>query len=284
MKTDYRTIKVEVKDNVAVLTLDNPPVNQMSPQLMQDFRDAVGEALEDAQVKAVVLTGVGKNFIAGADITQLKLVKQREDIYQKALTGARFLNGIEAGPKPFIAAINGNCLGGGLETAMACHYRIAAQGVDLGQPEVQIGLIPGAGGTQRLPRLIGLPNALEMITTGKPIKAELASQRALVDEVVPREKLLEAALKAAQRFIKGELNLKMRMTRNVIHRIPSAAEKTALLNYARFLSSQKAKGYIAPFKAIDAFELGLGFRCSQEPHQHLFEHTERRQAEAYRRH
>ncbi len=112
MKTDYRTIKVELKDGVAVLTLDNPPVNQMSPQLMKDFSQAVGEAFEDAQVKAVVLTGVGKNFIAGADITQLKLVKKREDIYQKALMGARFLNSIEAGPKPFIAAINGNCLGG----------------------------------------------------------------------------------------------------------------------------------------------------------------------------
>jgi 3-hydroxyacyl-CoA dehydrogenase/enoyl-CoA hydratase/carnithine racemase len=255
---------VELKDGVVVLTLDNPPVNQMSPQLMQDIRDAVGEAFEDAQVKAVVLTGVGKNFIAGADITQLKLVKKWEDIYQKALTGARFLNQIEAGPKPFIAAINGNCLGGGLETAMACHYRIAAQGVDLGQPEVQIGLIPGAGGTQRLPRLIGLPNALEMITAGKPIKAETALQRALVDEVVPREKLLEAALKAARRFVKGELNLKMRMTRNVIHRIPSAAEKTALLNYARFLSSQKAKGYIAPFKAIDAFDQGLGYNIEAD--------------------
>jgi 3-hydroxyacyl-CoA dehydrogenase/enoyl-CoA hydratase/carnithine racemase len=259
MKTDYLTIKVELKDDVAVLTLDNPPVNQMSPQLMKDFTEAVREVLEDAQVKAVVLTGVGKNFIAGADITQLKLVKKREDIYQKALMGARFLNSIEAGPKPFIAAINGNCLGGGLETAMACHYRVAAQGVDLGQPEVQIGLIPGAGGTQRLPRLIGLPNALEMITTGKSIKAELACQRALVDEVVPREKLLDAALKAARRFIKGELNLKIRMTRNVIHRIPSAAEKTALLGYAKFMTYQKAKGYLAPFKAIDAFEQGLGY-------------------------
>ena len=259
MKTDYRTIKVELKDGVAVLTLDNPPVNQMSPQLMKDFTEAVREVFEDAQVKAVVLTGVGKNFIAGADITQFKLVKKREDIYQKALMGARFLNRIEAGPKPFIAAINGNCLGGGLETAMACHYRVAAQGVDLGQPEVQIGLIPGAGGTQRLPRLIGLPNALEMITTGKSIKAENACQRALVDEVVPGEKLLDAALKAARRFIKGELNLKMRMTRNVIHRIPSAAEKTALLGYAKLMTFQKAKGYLAPFKAIDAFEQGLGY-------------------------
>jgi 3-hydroxyacyl-CoA dehydrogenase/enoyl-CoA hydratase/carnithine racemase len=259
MKVDYPTIKVELKDGVAVFTLDNPPVNQMSPQLMKDFTEAVNEAFVDDQVKVVVLTGVGKNFIAGADITQLKRVKKREDIYQKALTGARFLNRIEAGPKPFIAAINGNCLGGGLETAMACHYRVASEGVDLGQPEVQIGLIPGAGGTQRLPRLIGLPNALEMITTGKPIKAEKAFQRALVDEVVPQENLLDAALQAAQRFIKGELKLPLRMTRNVIHRIPSAAEKTALLNYARVLSSQKAKGYIAPFKAIDAFEQGLGY-------------------------
>jgi len=86
---------------------------------------------------------------------------------------------------------------------MACHYRVAVQGVDLGQPEVQIGLIPGAGGTQRLPRLIGLPNAIEMITTGKPIKAEKAYQRALVDEVVPQESLLDSALRAARRFIKG---------------------------------------------------------------------------------
>jgi 3-hydroxyacyl-CoA dehydrogenase/enoyl-CoA hydratase/carnithine racemase len=259
MKTDYRTIKVDLRDGVAVLTIDNPPVNQMSPQMMQDFSTAVKEAWEDTQVKAVVVTGTGKNFIAGADITQLKLVKNREDIYQKALMGAKFLNSIEAGPKPFIAAINGNCLGGGLETAMACHYRVAVEGVNLGQPEVQIGLIPGAGGTQRLPRLIGLPNALEMITAGKPIKAEKGLQRALVDEVVPREKLLDAALKAARRFIKGELNLKMRMTRNVIHRLPSAAEKTALLGYAKFMTFQKAKGYVAPFKAIDAFEQGLGF-------------------------
>jgi 3-hydroxyacyl-CoA dehydrogenase/enoyl-CoA hydratase/carnithine racemase len=259
MKTEFRTIKVDMTEGVALFTINNPPVNQMSPQLMKDFTEAVTEAFEDGQVKAVVLTGTGKNFVAGADITQLKLVKEREEIFQKALTGARFLSRIETGSKPFLAAINGNCLGLGLELAMACHYRVAAEGIDLGQPEVQIGLIPGAGGTQRLPRLIGLPNALEMITTGKPIKADMAYQRALVDEVVPREKLMDAALKAARRFIKGELNLKMQMTRNVIHRIPSAAEKTAVLNYARLLSSQKAKGYIAPFKAIDALEQGLGF-------------------------
>jgi len=264
MKTDFQTIRVDRKDGAAVLTINNPPVNQMSPQMMQDFRAAVSWAHEDEDVKAVVLTGTGKNFIAGADITRLKMVKRREDVMEVALNGARFLSSIETGPKPFIAAINGNCLGGGLETAMACHYRVAADGVNLGQPEVQIGLIPGAGGTQRLPRLIGLPNALEMITQGKPVKSRQAWSRGLVDEVVPMEGLLEATLKAAHRFISGELNLRMRMTRSVNHRLPSAAEKTALLSYARVMASQKAKGYIAPFKAIDALEQGLGFDIDQD--------------------
>jgi 3-hydroxyacyl-CoA dehydrogenase/enoyl-CoA hydratase/carnithine racemase len=259
MKTDYKTIKVELRDGVAVLTIDNPPVNQFSPQMAQDFGEAILEAFGDDQVKALVLTGTGKNFIAGADITQLQTVTDRDDIYQKALLMAQFLNQIETGPKPVIAAINGNCLGGGLETAMACHYRVAAKGVNLGQPEVQIGLIPGAGGTQRLPRLIGLPNATEMITTGKPIKSEKAHMRGLVDEVVPQEKLLETALKAARRFISGELNLWMRMTRNRNDRLPSAAERAAFVNYSKFMAAQKAKGYIAPFKAIDALEKGLSY-------------------------
>jgi len=259
MKMDYKTIKVELRDGVAVLTIDNPPVNQFSPQMAQDFGESIQEAFGDDQVKALVLTGTGKNFIAGADITQLQTVRDKDDIYQKALLLAQFLSQIETGPKPVIAAINGNCLGGGLETAMVCHYRVAAQGVNLGQPEVQIGLIPGAGGTQRLPRLIGLPNATDMITTGKPIKSEKAYARGLVDEVVPQEELLETALKAANRFISGKLNFWMRMTRNRNDRLPSAAEKTAFVNYSKFMAAQKAKGYIAPFKAIDALEKGLSY-------------------------
>ncbi len=259
MKMDYKTIKVELRDGVAVLTIDNPPVNQFSPQMAQDFIESIQEAFGDDEVKALVLTGTGKNFIAGADITQLQTVRDKDDIYQKALLMAQFLNQVETGPKPLVAAINGNCLGGGLETAMVCHYRVAAQGVNLGQPEVQIGLIPGAGGTQRLPRLIGLPNATEMITTGKPIKSEKAHMRGLVDEVVPQEELLETALKAARRFISGELNFWMRMTRNRNDRLPSAAERTAFVNYSKFMAAQKAKGYIAPFKAIDALEKGLSY-------------------------
>lgn len=259
MKKKYKTIKGTIEDGVAVLTIDNPPVNQMSAQMGQDFGEAITEAFGDDAVKAIILTGTGKNFIAGADITQLQLVKTRDEVFQVAFKAALFLNSIEVGPKPVIAAINGNCLGGGLETAMVCHYRVAAEGVNLGQPEVQIGLIPGAGGTQRLPRLVGLPNALEMITTGKPIKAEKAFMRGLVDKVVPPGQLLENAFEAAQSFISGKLNFQLHVTRNINDRLPSAAEKTAMVNYARFMAMQKGKGYIAPFKAIDAFEQGLGF-------------------------
>ena len=261
MKTDYETIKVEIDDGVAVFTINNPPVNQMSPQLNQDFAEAMTEAYGDDDVKAIVLTGTGKNFIAGADITKFQKVDpaDKDEVVKRVSASAQFINGIETGTKPVVAAINGNCLGGGLETAMGCHYRVAAQGVNLGQPEVQIGLIPGAGGTQRLPRLIGLPNAIEMITVGKPIKSEKGLQRGLVDEVVPQEKLVETAIKAARRFISGQLNQKMRMTRNMNMRIPSAAEKKALIDFTKGMTAAKAKGYIAPFKAIEAIEEGLGY-------------------------
>ncbi len=259
MTREYRTIRVSVQDRVALLTIDNPPVNQMSAQMGKDFREALTEAFSHDATKAIILTGTGKNFIAGADITQLQAVKNRDEVFEIALGAARFLNTLEMAPKPVIAAINGNCLGGGLETAMACHYRVAAKGVTLGQPEVKIGLIPGAGGTQRLPRLMGLPNALEMITTGQPIKAETALMRGLVDQVTNMDQLLEKAFKAAHRFISGKINIEFRRTRNIIDRLPGAAEKSSLLNHARSTAQKKAKGYIAPFKAIEACERGLGF-------------------------
>ena len=259
MNREYRTIKVDMRGRVAILTMDNPPVNQLSPDFSEELRDVITWAFQEPEINAVVLTGTGKNFMAGADITQMQAVKKRDDIFPKALEASRFLNRIETGPKPVIAAINGHCLGAGLELAMACHYRVAARGAKLGQPEVQIGLIPGAGGTQRLPRLIGLPSALEMITTGTPITAEQAHMRGLVDEVVDQTALLETALTAAGRFISGDLKLENRMTRNLNYRLPSAAEKKTIMNAAKIMTAQKAKGYIAPFKAIEAMEQGLGY-------------------------
>ncbi len=259
MKTEYKTLQIELKDGVAVFTMDNPPVNQLSQHFVEELVEAFREAYDDDEVKAIVLTGSGKNFIAGADITQIKDVKTKKELLPRLKKNNEFMNAIETGPKPVIAAINGNCLGGGLEIAMACHYRIAAHGVNLGQPEVQIGLIPGAGGTQRLPRLIGLRYALEMITTGKPIRAEMAHTRGLVDEVAAPDQLVDLAVKAAKRFISGEINIKLRTTRNRHDRLPSAAEKKGMIEIAKAMTAAQAKGYIAPFKAIDAFEKGLGY-------------------------
>jgi 3-hydroxyacyl-CoA dehydrogenase/enoyl-CoA hydratase/carnithine racemase len=176
----------------------------------------------------------------------------------------KFINSIETGPKPVVAAINGNCLGGGLEIAMVCHYRVAADGVNLGQPEVQIGLIPGAGGTQRLPRLVGLRHALEMITIGKPIKAKVGLQRGLVDEVVEPEKLVDAAVSAAGRFTTGEFNIKARATRNRHLWIPSAAEKKAMMGFTKAMVGAQSKGYIAPMKAVEAIDKGLSYDIEKD--------------------
>ncbi|MGB5747225.1 MAG: 3-hydroxyacyl-CoA dehydrogenase NAD-binding domain-containing protein [Desulfobacterales bacterium] len=259
MKTDYQTIQVVMRDNVAVFTMNNPPVNQLSTQFRADLAEAFSEAYGDDAVKAIVLTGTGKNFIAGADITEILHVENKEALVSGMMEGMQFMNQIETGPKAVVAAINGNCLGGGLELAMCCHYRAAVKGSSLGQPEVQIGLIPGAGGTQRLPRLIGLRYALEMITIGKPVRAEVAHQRGLVDEVTDPEMLVDAAVKAAGRFISGELNVKSRATRNRHYWIPSAAEKKALMDFTKAMTAAQAKGYIAPFKAVEAIDKGLSY-------------------------
>ena len=259
MKTDYKSIQVEIKDGVAVLTMNNPPVNQLSGHFVLELAEAISAAFDDEVIKAVVLTGSGKNFIAGADIKQIKDIQTRAELLPILRDNNRFLNRIETGPKPVVAAINGNCLGGGLEIAMCCHYRVAVKGVNLGQPEVQIGLIPGAGGTQRLPRLIGLRYAIEMITIGKPIKGDVAHQRGLVDELATPEELVDAAVKAAGRFISGELNINARATRNRHYWIPSAAEKKSMMDFTKAMAASQAKGYIAPFKAVEAIDKGLSY-------------------------
>ena len=257
MKLDYRTIKVELNQGVVILKLNNPPVNQLSKPFVEEMKEALMSAYADDAVKAVILTGTEKNFIAGADITEMQRVKDRDFILPLVIENNRFLNSIEQGPKPVIAAINGNCLGGGLEIAMACHYRIAAQGIQMGQPEVQIGLIPGAGGTQRLPRLVGLPDALQMIATGQAVSSDEGVKKGCIDEVVSRESLLEKALEVGKRFISRELNHRDRMTRLRKDRLPNFVSKKMIISYARGEAEKKGKGYIAPFKAIEAMERGL---------------------------
>ncbi len=257
MNTQYQTVKVELIDGVAILQMDNPPVNQMSEHFILELKQASLEAIKDQAVKVIILTGTGKNFVAGADVTQLLQVKEKAPFVAKLMEVHRWFNAMEASSKPIIAAINGNCLGGGMEMALACHYRIAAQGASLGLPEVKLGLLPGSAGTQRMPRVIGLPDALDLMLTGKFIKAQKAWSLGLVDEMVPLEQLPDAALAAADKFKKGLLSHQSRRASQRFDRLPSASEKTHLINFIKAQTAPKAKGYLAPFKIIEAVEKGL---------------------------
>lgn len=257
MKKDYSTIEVRIAGNVALLQLDNPPVNQLSEGLRNDMRHAFRDAFADESISAVIVSGTGKNFVAGADIKEIQNIDDKTLFLEKVLAYDDFYNEIENAAKPVIAAINGHALGGGLELAMACHYRIGAQGIKVGQPEILVGLIPGAGGTQRLPRLAGLPAALEMITTGRQVPAEEALQLSVLDEVVPPDKLVDKALEAAARFADGRENLGHRRTRERKDKLPTEDEKAAILAVARDAVKKRAKGFSVPLKALEALEKGL---------------------------
>ncbi|MFH1058221.1 MAG: 3-hydroxyacyl-CoA dehydrogenase NAD-binding domain-containing protein [Pseudomonadota bacterium] len=257
MQTDFQTVQVELKDGVACLRMDNPPVNQMSAHFLEELSAAMRAAIAAPAVQVIILTGTGANFVAGGDVTQMLPVTDAAQFVIKLMWVHEWFNAMEQGPKPVIAAINGNCLGGGLEMAMACHYRIAAAGVSLGLPEVKLGLIPGSGGTQRLPRLIGLPNAMDLMLSGKFIKAEKACSYGLVDELAPADQLMHAALAAAEKFKTGRLSARNRVASRRFDRLPSFAEKKAQIAFIKAQTASKAKGYLAPFAIIEAVEKGL---------------------------
>ncbi len=186
--------------NTAILTLDNPPVNATSHALRSALKARLDDALAAEAVKAVILIGAGRGFIAGADIGEFD--RPRLPPLNPAIIAT-----MERSTKPVIAAIHGHALGGGLELAMGCHYRIATTESRLGQPEVKIGLIPGAGGTQRLPRLAGLTRALEMIVGGDPISAKAALEHGLIDAIIDGE-LRQGAIEFAARLIREKAALK----------------------------------------------------------------------------
>ncbi|MEP7153030.1 MAG: enoyl-CoA hydratase-related protein [Nitrospira sp.] len=178
---------------VATLLINRPPANTLTPELLAELSTAVDQLVEDDAVKVVVLTGTGRFFIAGADIRLLAAISSALQGERIALQGQAILNQIEALEKPVIAAINGACLGGGLELAMCCHIRLVAEGSRLGQPEINLGIMPGFGGTQRLPRIVGQSKAIELILTGDSISAQEAKAIGLVSQVFPPEDLLRQA-------------------------------------------------------------------------------------------
>src|SRR5947208_436612 len=161
----------DIKDRVAVIAIDNPPVNALSPAVWEGIDAAVARAVGDTAADAIVLIGAGTTFIAGADIKIFDTLKTREDSLSRSANTHALLKRVEDATKPLVVAIHGNALGGGLEVAQACHFRVASADARVGQPEVMLGIIPGAGGTQRLPLLAGVKMALEMCTDGKPVTA-----------------------------------------------------------------------------------------------------------------
>src|SRR5215831_11735945 len=168
---------------IAIITINNPPVNALSPAVAQGIADAINQVSSDDSIKAIVLIGGGRTFIAGADIKEFGKITSGGD--RKRGPGLNeILNRIEACSKPVVAAIHGTSLGGGLETAMACHYRVGVPSAQVGQPEVKLGIIPGAGGTQRLPRLAGVAAAVEMCAQGDPVAAREAFKLGIVDKIV----------------------------------------------------------------------------------------------------
>ena len=194
--TDF--VKVEHEGAVALVTIDHPPVNALSAQVIAELEAALEELNGEAAVRAIVLRGEGERaFVAGADISEFPTLDESASEQGSARGVQRLADRIESLSKPVVAAIHGYCLGGGLETALGCDIRIAAEDAQLGQPEIKLGLLPGGGGTQRLPRVVGPGRALLMNLGGDPITARQAYEWGLVEHVVPREELVETALRIA---------------------------------------------------------------------------------------
>jgi enoyl-CoA hydratase len=192
---DLTTVRYETDgDGVALITIDqSDKLNALSTQVLSDLDAAFKQARSDSGVKGVVLTGAGeKSFVAGADIKQFSELSALKG-HRFALRGQVVFNRIEELPKPVVAAVNGYALGGGCELALACHLRVASETATFGQPEVNLGIIPGFGGTQRLPRIVGRGIATEIILTGERITAQRAYEIGLVNKVVPAEELIETA-------------------------------------------------------------------------------------------
>ena len=246
-------VRYEVRDRVAVVTVDNPPVNALSAGVPEAIGDAVERACHDSTADAIVLIGAGTTFIAGADINIFKQLKTREQSIERSQAVHARLKKLEDADKPLVAAIHGHALGGGLEFAMACHYRVAVPTANVGQPEVHLGIIPGAGGTQRLPRLCGPAAALEMCTEGKPVAATRAAQAGIVDAVIDGDLLQGAIAFASARAAAKE----RRRTRDLQDKIGDRAAGIAACQAMRATLHKTARGARAPFAAVDAIEACL---------------------------
>ncbi|HZS84635.1 MAG TPA: 3-hydroxyacyl-CoA dehydrogenase NAD-binding domain-containing protein [Stellaceae bacterium] len=234
------TVAYAEHGSIATLTLDNPPVNALSVAVRQGLRDGLRRALAEPTVAAIIVMGKGRNFIAGADIREFGRPPQPPRLVE-------VIAEIEASAKPVIAAIDGVALGGGLEVALGCHFRIGTPRAQLGLPEVKIGIIPGAGGVERLPRLIGIEPALKMMVSGDPVRAAKAKELGILDAIVEGDLAAEA-----RAFAERVLAEKRPIRRLGQMPIPGAdGDWRQLIEAQRKLASKQNRGQISPQKVID---------------------------------
>jgi 3-hydroxyacyl-CoA dehydrogenase len=234
---------------MGVITVNNPPVNALSPGVPEGIAAAVEQIKNDDSIKGGVLIGGGRTFIAGADIKEFgKITSGRRG---RDLNFLEVIKAIEDCPKPMVAAIHGTAFGGGLETAMGFHYRVAVPSAQVGQPEVKLGIIPGAAGTQRLPRLAGVAKATQMCADGNPIGAKEALEHGIVDRIVEGDLLQGAIAFLREKIAAGE---KPPKTRERNDKLGDEATNAAVFEAARSQAKKTARGMIAPLAAIDAVE------------------------------
>jgi 3-hydroxyacyl-CoA dehydrogenase len=241
------TAEYKVHGDVAVITMSNPPVNGLGYATRLGIADGVAKANADASVKAIVITGAGKAFSGGADIKEFGTSKAGQEPNLLSVILA-----LEASAKPIVAAVHSVCMGGGLELALGCHYRIAAPGTSVALPEVKLGLIPGAGGTQRLPRVLGVETALNLIVSGEPVKSELLATlpgQKLFDKMAASpESLAEEALAYARSVADAR---PLPLVRDLKSKHPLG---DAYFQFARNMVKGMAKNFPAPAKCVDAVE------------------------------
>ena len=241
------TVHYEQRDNIALMTIDNPPVNPLSSGVRQGLNDGIAQALADDSISAIVLTGAGRAFIAGADISE----------FGGASTGPSLhdcLNAMDASSKPIVAAINGTAFGGGLEVALCCHYRVIAPSAQVGLPEVKLGLLPGAGGTQRLPRLVGAEKALDFMLSGDGIPGPAAKELGICDEVVEGD-IVEGGIAFAQKLIAD--GSPVRCIRNEDALLIPDRDRPEIFDNARKQAARRMRKRFAPEMIVQCVEAAV---------------------------
>ncbi|MCL4106159.1 UNVERIFIED_CONTAM: hypothetical protein GTU68_058465 [Idotea baltica] len=238
---------LNIDDGIAVITINNPPVNALSQGVRLGIKEGIEQSLANEQVKAVVLICAGRTFIAGADITEFGGPMKEPGLHA-------VLENMENASKPIIAAIHGTALGGGLETALCCHFRVSDAGARFGLPEVNLGLLPGAGGTQRLPRVVGVEKALQMMTSGAPINAEEALKTGLVELIVDGD-LRTGAIEFARGVVADAAPLKKIRDRE--EKLQIARDNPTIFSDFRKSIARKTRGFLAPEYNIRCIEAAV---------------------------